>query len=436
MRRHRVIVALAVVVLAVVTAAAGTASGTWARYTDREAAPGSIGAATVVFGAGSRAPSMAFAGTLLAPSSSVNLTIVYEGTAPARITMALAPAATATSGFCTRTNGTWSRPALTVVTASVAVGTAAGIDYCTLLNGGQVTLATSVAAGSTTTVKVTTTFGILASLTSRSETVPLVLRAFATTGTAPSFTDTVTGTFTLAVSLAGKTALALARAAPTPTPTPVVAVGAAPVTDADVPPECAAAGMTAASFADVIRLGNGVTTFDAARDRPGVTGPFLVLGSAGADTVTGSEGADCITGLDGDDVLAGAGGADVLVGGAGGDRLDGGAGDDRLYGGPGVDDLTGGPGADLLDGGPDGARCTTEPADTTVGCLAAEGAADTPVPTTAPPVTTEPQVTTAPPAVEPPPPPVTTEAPVAPVAPPATPEGAADPTVPELPPPS
>ncbi|RTL70814.1 MAG: hypothetical protein EKK42_01635 [Pseudonocardiaceae bacterium] len=432
MRRHRVIVAVASVVLAVVTAAAGTASGTWASYTDVEAAPGSIGAATVVFGAGSRAPSMAFAGQLLAPTSKISLTIVYAGTTPARITMALAPAATATSGFCTRTNGTWARTPGAPATATVAVGTTAGVDYCTLLNGGQVTLASSVAAGSSTTVDVTTTFGILGALTPRTDTVPLVLRAVATAGTAPSFTDTVTGNFTIAVSLIGRTSLAMARAAPAPTPTPVVAVASTPVTDADVPPECAAAGMTARSFADVIRLGNGVTSFDAARERPGVAGPFLVLGSPGADTVTGSDGADCIAGLDGDDVLAGGGGADVILGGAGADRIDGGAGDDRLYGGPGIDDLTGGPGADLLDGGPDGARCTTEPADTTVGCLVAEGAADTPVPTTAPPVTTEAPVTTTPPVVEPPPAPVTTDAPVAP----ATPEGAADPALPEAPQPT
>lgn len=82
--------------------------------------------------------------------------------------------------------------------------------------------------------------------------------------------------------------------------------------------------------------------------RLGVTGvgPFLIVGSAGADQLTGHTGDDVICGLDGDDDLNGKDGDNVLVGGAGSDGLKATAGTNVLIGDDSDRYLTGGTGED------------------------------------------------------------------------------------------
>ena len=418
--RRRVIAGTLVAVVTATGVLSG-GSGTYARYTDVEAKPGTVGAATVVIGTSSRAPALSYTGALLGGTSSATLNVVYTGTTPARLTLQAKPATSYSSAFCTysATTKSWSRTTLaTPITLSFGSTT---VDYCTLLNGAEVTLASSVAAGSTAAVATSATFGPLSGATpKKDQNVPVLIHAYGTTGS--GFSDVVSGTLGVATSASPTPRSLAVVTTPTSTvaPSTTTAPAGSPVAAADVPAECTAAEMTAAPFVEKITLTAAQPSFDAARDRPGSAGPFLVLGSPVADTVIGSAGADCVSTGDGDDVVSGGTGGDVLVGGAGADRLSGDAGADRLHGGAALDTLDGGAGADLLDGGADGATCTTDASDTTTGCLsaAAEGGAD-PATTTSPaPVTT---TTTVP----------TTTAPAASAgssAPAVVPEGSADPT--------
>ncbi|GAA1868553.1 hypothetical protein GCM10009836_56310 [Pseudonocardia ailaonensis] len=449
MRRR--VIAVAVAITAILTTGfLSTADTTLARYTDVEASPGQLGAATVVIGDASKSPTLIFANGTGSGTVTATLTVVYTGTTAARITLNAKPATTYASNFCTYASSTgWTTKNILgligpTITFSVA-GTS--IPYCTLLNGAENTLAASVEAGSTTTSTITATYGgVLQGLfTGKTDSVPLQLHAYATSGS--GFNHTTTGTLTVSTSASATTprSLMAARAAtPASTTKPATASAtpapaASPVTAADVPAECAAAGMTVASFAEKITLTAANPSFDAARDRPGVAGPFLVIGSAAGDTITGSAGADCLVGGDGDDTISGGAGDDVLVGGAGIDHLAGEAGADRLYGGSGVDALDGGLGADLLDGQVDLATCTTDPTDTATNCVTGETTPPATPPADTPPAITPPSPT--PPSAAPPNP--TAEAPApAPIAPAPTteppapqapapapaPEGGADPT--------
>lgn len=372
--RRRVIVSIVAIAVILATAFLSTADTTLARYTDVEAKPGQLGAATVVLGAASKTPTLAFANPAASGSVNATLTVVYAGTTTARLTVDTRPATSYASNFCSYNPGTgWRTRSIAgavgpTITFSVA-GTS--VAYCTMLNGAEITLAPSVEAGSTTAYPVTATYsGLLNGLfAGKTDTVPLRLHAYSTSGS--GFNHTATGTLsvsTAATAAAGPRALTAARAAPSSTsPTTTAAAPVPAVTAADLPPECA--GRSPASFAEKVVLTPANPAFDAARDRPGVAGPFLVVGSAAGDTIVGSAGADCLVGGDGDDTISGGAGDDVLIGGAGVDHLNGDPGADLLYGGPAVDVLDGGAGADLLDGGVDGATCTTDPTDTTTGCL-------------------------------------------------------------------
>ncbi|WP_433504368.1 hypothetical protein ACQP04_32980 [Pseudonocardia halophobica] len=73
------------------------------------------------------------------------------------------------------------------------------MDYCTLLNGAEVTLAGSVAAGSTAAVATSATFGLLSGATpKKDQNVPLLVHAYGATGS--GFSDVVSGTLGVATS--------------------------------------------------------------------------------------------------------------------------------------------------------------------------------------------------------------------------------------------
>jgi hypothetical protein len=391
----------------------GIGGPTLARFvTTGKGGGGVASAATVVLGARSTLPALSWTGLTAGVAKSVNLTIVYNGTVPATLVMAL-PSGPGTTG-CVKSGSTYVNGSL-VTSASIKIGSAAAEDYCGLLAGTPRTLATNVAPGATVVVPIAVTITSLLSLGfSRTETAALQIMA---TG---GYTDQLTGTLSATTATAAPKTLLAARvptttastqtATPTASPsttTAGVTPSAAPAVV--VPPECAAAGMTLGSFAEVVTLTPDRPRFDAATDRPGAAGPFLVIGTSGADTIVGSAGADCLVGGGGADTISGGAGDDVLIGGDGADTLDGGAGADRLFGGAGLDDLRGGPGPDVLDGGADLATCDTQPDDTATNCV------DPPVPA--------PTTTDAPPPVSPAPPADAT--PEAPVTQPAgTPEGA------------
>jgi hypothetical protein len=383
--RRRVIASVVAIVAILATGLLSTADTTLARYTDVEASPGTFGAATVVLGPASKNPTLSFVSpTLGGTTAALNLTVVYAGTTPARLALQVSVPTTYASKFCTYSGGKWS-PTLLVTSVDISVAGGTPVNYCTLLNGTEITLASSVAAGSTTSYPVTASFSLLAGATgARADSVPLTLRAVSVQGS--GFNHSATGLLGVATTAnaVSPRSLLVARTAPLPTTSaaPTTTATAAPTTTptvaaADVPAECAGMG----PFAEKVTLTPANPSFDAARDRPGAAGPFLVVGSAAGDTIVGSAGADCLVGGDGDDTISGGAGDDVLVGGAGVDHLNGDAGADRLYGGPAVDVLDGGPGADLLDGGADGATCTTDPTDTATGCLAPADPT-TPAPTT------------------------------------------------------
>lgn len=82
-----------------------------------------------------------------------------------------------------------------------------------------------------------------------------------------------------------------------------------------------------------------------------LSGPVILMGSAGADHLMARGGDDILRGAGGRDRLSSGAGEDLLLGGLGADRLAGGADDDRLEGGRGTDQLRGDAGADDLRGG-------------------------------------------------------------------------------------
>lgn len=82
-----------------------------------------------------------------------------------------------------------------------------------------------------------------------------------------------------------------------------------------------------------------------------LSGPVVLIGSAGADRLLAGGADDILRGAGGRDSLSGGTGEDLLMGGLGADRLAGGADDDRLEGGRGTDQLRGDAGTDDLRGG-------------------------------------------------------------------------------------
>ncbi|RZT86361.1 hypothetical protein EV383_3254 [Pseudonocardia sediminis] len=355
-RRVPLLLAAAVAVLAVT----GTAFGTWAAFTDSDrGGSATAGAATVVLGGRAAPPSLSFTGMRTNETRTVPLTVDYRGSVPATISLQLPSGASKTS--CIGSGGTLVDP-LNIGTLRVTLGSRAAENWCALLDGTARTVLATVAPNTVTTVPVTVTAGTV--LLGRTETAALRIRSVG------GFTDQVTGSITISTTLiSGRTAAARAAAPAAVAATPVVTP----------PAECTAAGLT--SFAEVVTLTPQNPRFDAARDRPGAAGPFLVLGTSGDDTVVGSATGDCLAGAGGADSLDGAGGADVLVGGDGDDTLLGGDGDDRLLGGLGVDTLTGGPGADVLDGGADGGTCPdADAADTVTTCTVPPAGAPVAIP--------------------------------------------------------
>lgn len=366
--RRSLTVAVAGLLIAGTVVGTALTTGTAARFVDTEAgAPGVASAATVVLGDRSTPVALAFGGVRPGGSRTVNLRVVYRGTVPAEVQIRLPAGASATA--C-QGGGTTSTDPPLGGTLTLTAGSLVGASWCGLLDGAARTVLATVRPGSTTTVPVTVALSSFA-LVSRTERAQVAVRAVG------GFTDQVLGTITITTS-----ALFGGRSVALPAP-PVTTTTAAP---APVVPAACTGG-----YAETIVLAGDRPRFVAAEDRPGGTGPYLVIGTAGDDTVVGSEAGDCVVGGDGADVLDGAGGDDVLLGDAGSDRL------------------TGGPGADVLDGGADLADCDTDPADRTTGCRAdpgtdpgtGAGVADptSPAPTTAAPTTgpTTPVTTSAPP---------------------------------------
>ncbi|MCO1661153.1 hypothetical protein, partial [Pseudonocardia humida] len=150
-------------------------------------------------------------------------------------------------------------------------------SYCSLLDGAARTIATDAQPGTT---------------------LQITANGLAPSGTpipAPTATTTSTTGTTSTTALGARSA----RAVP-----------AVPV-----PSECTDAGLT--TFAESVQLTAATPRFVAAEDRPGATGPFLVVGTDDADTTTGSGAGDCVVGAGGADTLDGAGGGDALIAGDG-----------------------------------------------------------------------------------------------------------------------
>ncbi|MGE4005358.1 calcium-binding protein [Pseudonocardia sp.] len=387
---------IALVCTVVGTTVVGRATA--AAYTDTIASgPTTMGAATVKLGDGGAGPDLSFRDLVPGSPQTVQLTVDYVGTVPADLSVTVTPGAG--SALCARSDAGWSaRPG---ASATIAVGGRAPTSFCSLYSGEALPLATGAQPGSTTTVPVVLTMSSDSSLPASSQTDVLTIHADG------GFTDRADGTLalsTVAPPADSAPALAVAEAAD-PAAAQAVATSADPAaaaraagTTVAIPAECAAAGMTASSFAEVVTVDTRTRRWDAGVERGRGTGPFLVLGTSGEDTIVGSDRADCIVGGAGNDIVSGGTGADVLVGGPGDDRLRGDAGADRLYGGPGRDDLVGADGVDLFDGGASGATCDAAVGERAAAC-------------TTPPVTTTPPVPTTTATVVVPPPPATTSAP-------------------------
>ena len=342
----------------VASLAVTTTAATYALYSDFEAVQGNrAAAATVALGsAGPDALDLDYDPLVVDEPSRGTLTVSYGGTVPADVTLSLVPGAA--SAFCERDAGGWrGRPGLTVV---VTVGGADPVDYCSLLDGPPVDLATAVQPGSapfTTDIDLTLTGnttgedGIVAA-------DALVIEARG------GFTDRAEGTLTAPVEdvpaeVEEQRRLALMETTAASPELAAALVADPPVLDpAVVPEECAG---TAWTPAQVVLLGPGDTEWDAVTARGADSGPLLIVGTDQAETITGSAAGDCIVGGAGDDRITGGDGDDVLLGGDGADILDGGPGDDRILGGAGPDTLHGGPGTETFDGGPDGAVCDGGP---------------------------------------------------------------------------
>lgn len=133
----------------------------------------------------------------------------------------------------------------------------------------------------------------------------------------------------------------------TPQPIVVVPHGTGTITNA--------ASVTAGE-ADVDPANNAVqaitTTVELAKSCD-LSGPNVIMGTAGRDVLIGTPGDDVIVGLDGDDQIFGRGGNDCIDGGAGRDTMSGGDGSDVLFGREGKDALAGDLGDDVIVGGAD-----------------------------------------------------------------------------------
>jgi predicted ribosomally synthesized peptide with SipW-like signal peptide len=359
-------VAFAAAAIAAVGGVAVSLSGmTFAAFSDTETStPTTVGAATVVLGHSDSGPELGYAGLRPGAPQSVELTVTYEGTVAADLTLAVTPDGEAL--FCEQRSGRWAaRPG-----ASVTVRVDAGdpVPYCSLYDGERLSLGTAQ-PDSELTATVTLT------LAGRAATAGQVETDIATVHADGGFSDEAAGSITVATAPGPGPVAAPGAAAPAPgMAAPLATVSGPPPPDATVPPastppapverpavpaECAAAGMTVERFTEVVVLDAAAPEFDGS-DRPG---PLLVLGTSGPDRITGSTAADCI------------------AGGGGDDELTGGPGDDVLVGGSGVDALAGGEGRDRLDGGPGAATCDATPDDQAISCLPppAEPAPTTPV---------------------------------------------------------
>ncbi len=135
-----------------------------------------------------------------------------------------------------------------------------------------------------------------------------------------------------------------------------------PITDAGIPANPAARGVTVSGFASPyfvapatvtgVEVGHlGVSTGTECSGRPtAVAAPSGELAWVLGDLAPGSTAT--ITGTEGDDVICAGDGNDVVVGGGGDDVILGGPGDDLIAGGPGVDRLIGGDGHDAFSSEP------------------------------------------------------------------------------------
>lgn len=350
--------ALALGAAAVIVAVSAAAWGTWAVFTDSDrGAAGSTSAGTVVLGGRATPPAVALTGLRANSTTTTSVTVDYRGSVPATLSVSL-PAYSSTA--CTSGVGGL-LDGLNVGSLTVRIGSRAAESYCALLDGKD-RIVTTLAPGTVVTVPLTVAVGPVV-LLPRTESATLRL------GVSGGFTDRVDGTLRIGTTVLGARSLRVAA------PSVVPAVAAPPA-------ECVDAGIT--SVTETVVLSGDGAVFDARTDRPGATGPLLVVGTPGPDRITGSAGRDCVAGAGGDDVLDGGAGDDVLVGGDGDDRLSGGDGADRLYGGAGADTLLGGPEnprePDVLHGGlADGATCPDAgPEDLLTACTAPAPAATPP----------------------------------------------------------
>lgn len=417
MTRRRPLLLAAAGVFAVL--AVTTTATTYALFSDFDSATGDAAAATVALGTpGAQPPALTYpAMQQVGDVRDGLLTVDYQGTVPADVTVALEPGAV--PGLCVA--GGQNAPGVTVL---VGIAGAGEVEYCSLLGGPGLTIAEDVAPGTPVTATITLRLTQNTGATRLAAVDGLVVRA------SGGFSDTVRGTVAAAVdpvvlspqeqqlaaeSTAAPAALAAVLAAPS------AREAVLPLDPELVPVECREAGMTF-RLDQVVQLVPGDRPWTADDVRAVPAEPLLVFGTDGDDDITGSTAADCVVGGDGADRISGADGDDVLVGGPGADLLDGGPGADRLFGDAGPDDLIGGPGADRLDGGPDRAACDAGVDDTDVRCAAPAVVPTAPTSPVAPPAPAP--APEGPPPSDPGPPPVP-EAPAGePPAPePASPEG-------------
>lgn len=409
---HRAAAAASAIAIAVVGGGGvvlALSGGTTASFTDDEhSSPSQTGAASVVLGRGGAGPDLDFGELQPDSERTVALRIVYQGTVPAEVSLSVTP--DGESALCQQSGGAWT--AQPQVPVTVTVGSAPSVSYCALYDGRRLPLG-QVRPGEELTVPVTVMLtrdaGVVAA--GREELDSVTVHADG------GFTDSATGPLTLTTAdvrdpsfraAPPAVLLAVTDAAPTlaldPADPAATARTVAPGATVTLPEECTAAGIDPASIVEVVALDPADPVWDATLRRGAGAGPFLVLGTRGADTVVGSGLGDCVVTGDGADRVSGGDGADVVLGGAGDDLLAGDDGADRLIGGSGSDDLRGGLGADVLDGGSGGAVCDTAPGDTALGCR---------------PVPVPPSAVVAPPVASPDAPAPAPVVPVAPVVPPA-----------------
>lgn len=371
---------------------------TLASFSDTASTPSTFGSATVKLG-DDVGPELGYEKLRPGVAQTVQLTITYDGTVAAGVGLSFAP--DGESAFCEQNGGAWvARPGRAV---TLSVGTGPEESYCSLLGGAVLPLGTVQEAGSLE-VPVTVTLAEGAG----PDSVDLTDSDIATVHADGGFTDRVAGHITMSTAPADEI-----PAEPVGTPEVVVAALSVPGAEASValdvadpaatarlapaeagialPVECLDAGIAPKDITEVIALDAALPAWDAITRRGRGAGPFLVLGTAVADTITGSTKGDCIVGGGGADTIAGGDGYDVIVGGAGADDLNGEAGDDRLLGDAGLDNLRGSTGRDLLDGGADAATCDTAPGEDATRCRP-PAATPAPVvpPTPAPPAPSEP----------------------------------------------